>query len=426
MKFTAKSIKALKPQDTEYSKREKDGFGIRVHPTGRKAWLFNYDFAGRRRKMTLGHYPESSLAEAHKLHTKARAALDRGEDPGAKKRERARKLRLESRVKDLVAEYIENQRFQKLAKSSKVSYRASYEKELLPELGSLRITEIYKSDIHKILDRILTRGAPIQAKRTKAHLHRLFNFAVEMGYIQFNPCAQVKLDVKEKSRERFLTIKEIKQFWRGLDASGVSDMYKLALRLQLTTGQRKGEVCKARWSDISWSDATWTIPKEVAKNRTEHVVHLSSLAQELLHELNEMTGLTDFLLPSPNDLGKCIRSNSLDQTFRKGFAKIGVKKRFRLHDLRRTFGTHLERLGIQSDVIGRILNHSLNRGVTGVYTHHAAVEEMQRAMEVWASELRRILNLPPAPNTIDNIISLEPKSQSIDETSHTAHYQGGP
>jgi len=389
------------------------------------SWLFIYDFAGRRRKMTLGHYPESSLAEAHKLHTKARATLDQGKDPGAEKRERARELRLESRVKDLVAEYLENQRFQKLAVSSKVSYRVSYEKELLPELGSLRITEIHKSDIHKILDRILSRGAPIQAKRTKAHLHRLFNFAVEMGYIQFNPCAQVKLDVKEKSRERFLTIKELKQFWRGLDASGVSDMYKLALRLQLTTGQRKGEVCKARWSDINWSDATWTIPKEVAKNRTEHVVHLSSLAQELLHELNEMTGQTDFLLPSPNDFGKCIRSNSLDQTFRTEFAKIDVEKRFHLHDLRRTFSTPLERLGVQADVISRILNHSLNRGVTSVYTQYAAVEEMQRAMEVWSSELRRILNLPPATTTIDNIISLEPRSQTVPAAHHTTHCQGG-
>jgi len=422
MKFTAKSIEALKPKDTEYTKREEHGFAIRVHPTGRMAWLYIYDFAGHRRKMTLGHYPENSLADARKLHTKARATVDRDVDPGAKKREAARKLRLEPRVKDVVTEYMENQRFQKLADSSKVSYRISFEKELLPELGNIRISEVQKSDIHRILDRVQARGAPIQAKRTRAHLHRVLNYAVEMGYIQFNPCTQVKLAIKEKPKDRFLTVDEIKRFWSGLDATGISDMNKQALRLQLTTGQRKCEVCKARWSDISWIHATWTIPEEVAKNRTRHVVHLSTLALEILQELHEMTGKTEFLLPSPNGFSENVRPNSLDQALHKEFDKLNVKVRFTPHDLRRTFGTHLDRLGVRSDVISRILNHSLNRGVTGVYTQHAAVEEMKRAMECWASELRMILDLPPAMISTGNVIDFNPDNRP---DNHQAHAKGG-
>lgn len=422
MKFTAKSIEALRPKDSDYTKREKHGFAIRVHPSGRMAWLFIYDFAGRRRKMTLGHYPEISLSDARKLHTRARAMLDQGVDPGAKKREEARKLRLEPRVKDVVAEYMENHRFLKLANSSKVSYRATYEKEVLPELSSLRISEVQKADIHRILDRVMARGAQIQAKRTRAHLHRLLNYAVEMGYIEFNPCTQVKLAVKENVRVRFLTEDEIRLLWRGLEATGMSEMYKLAFRLQLTTGQRKGEVCMARWSDISWIDATWTIPKEVAKNRTRHMVYLSSLSLELLQELHEMTGRTDFLLPSPNDFSMSVRPNSLDQALHKEFAKLGIKERFRPHDLRRTCATHLDRLSVRSDVISRILNHSLNRGVTGVYTQHAAVEEMKRAMETWASELREILDLPPTSLSTGNVIDLKATHRS--DQNH-AHAQGG-
>lgn len=425
MKFTAKSIDALKPRESEYVRRERDGFLIRVYPSGRKSWLFIYDFAGRRRKMTLAHYPETSLADARKLHTKARTALDQGIDPNAKKREDARKLRLEPRVKDLVAEYLENPRFLNRAESTKVSYRVSWDKELLPTLGNLRVSEIQRSEIYRILDRIIARGAPIQAKRTKAHFHRLFNFAVEMGYIEFNPCSHVKLPVKEKSRERHLSIPEIKQFWNGLDATRISEMYKLALRLQLTTGQRKGEVCKARWSDICWIDATWTIPEEVAKNRTRHVVYLSSLALEILQQLHEMTGRTELLLPSPNNFEVCVRPNSLDQALHNEFAKLGIKERFSPHDLRRTCGTHLDRLKTPSDVISRIFNHSLNRGVTGTYTQHAAVEEMKMAMECWATELRRILELPPITTSSDKIIPLDRTSRRVADIDHIAHSQGG-
>lgn len=425
MKFTAKSIAALKPREKEYTERDSDGFAIRVYPTGRMSWLFIYDIAKRRRKMTLAHYPETSLADARKMHTKARSALDQGSDPAAQKRERARKLQLELRVKDLVAEYLDTPRFKKRADSTQVAYRITWEKELLPSLGSLRASEILKSDIYRILDRIESRGAPIQAKRARAHIHRLFNFAVERGYIQYNPCTLVKLDVKENPRERYLKEDEIAQFWTGLDATGINEMTKLALRLLLTTGQRKGEICKARWSDISWVDATWTIPKEVAKNRKEHIVHLSSLAMDLLRQLHTLTGLTEYLMPSPLDFEKSIRPNSIDQTLHKEFVKIGVKVKFRPHDLRRTFGTHLDRIGIKSAVISRILNHSLNRGVTGIYTQHDAVQEMKQAMESWARELCRILRLPPLSNSIDNVISLQSKSQSVTGPSNPVTSQGG-
>jgi hypothetical protein len=85
MKFTVRGIDALKPSANRYDMLESDGhgFGVRVAPSGRKSWIYLYHYGGRLRRMTLGVYPEMSLAEAHKAHATARAAVKRGEDPAA-------------------------------------------------------------------------------------------------------------------------------------------------------------------------------------------------------------------------------------------------------------------------------------------------------------------------------------------------------
>ncbi|HEX2237119.1 MAG TPA: Arm DNA-binding domain-containing protein, partial [Gammaproteobacteria bacterium] len=87
MKFTVRGIAALKPKATRYDVLESDGHGfeIRVAPSGRKSWIYLYHHGGRLRRMTLGTYPNMTLADAHKAHAAAHAAVKQGEDPAAKR-----------------------------------------------------------------------------------------------------------------------------------------------------------------------------------------------------------------------------------------------------------------------------------------------------------------------------------------------------
>jgi len=424
-RFTVKYIDALQAEDKRYEEREQDGFGVRVYPSGVKSWTYIYDFEGKRRRMTLGKYPPISLKDARQLHLEARTKVVLGSDPGARAIARKQERRKALRVNDIVKEYRSYWQFDHLAESSKKSYGATYDNELIPALGSVRAAEVTRADIRRILDRIIARSAPIQAKRSKSHIHRLFNYALEMDYIPYNPCSGIKLPIEEHSRERFLVHDEIKLFWMGLDHCTFAPMYKLALKLMLVTGQRKGEICKARWTDVDWENATWTIPEEVAKNRTRHVVYLSSLALDILHDLHSQTGKTSFFLPSPKNFRKHVYPSSVDQALHRSFDKFGVGERFTPHDLRRTMATNLDALRVPVDLIKGVLNHSLNRGVTAVYTQQTDAQGLQNAMESWSVELRRILGLPSAKRRGRNIIPLVQRNRRSPKSYRAANTQGG-
>jgi len=84
MKFTNRSIQSLKSKSERYEVWEDNGkgFGLRISLAGRKSCLFMYRFNGRARRMTLGNYPKTSLADAHEAHATARKQLEKGIDPG--------------------------------------------------------------------------------------------------------------------------------------------------------------------------------------------------------------------------------------------------------------------------------------------------------------------------------------------------------
>lgn len=60
---------------------------------------------GRRAEMTIGNYPEITLAEARKEASRLRALIDSGKDPAAAKREAKQKARTAKTMEWLVDEY---------------------------------------------------------------------------------------------------------------------------------------------------------------------------------------------------------------------------------------------------------------------------------------------------------------------------------
>src|SRR5580765_3387125 len=84
MKFTTRSIDALRAKGGRYEVWEANGkgFGLRVATTGKKSWVYLYRFGGKPRRMTFGEFPKMGLADAHETHAKARKLLDKGIDPG--------------------------------------------------------------------------------------------------------------------------------------------------------------------------------------------------------------------------------------------------------------------------------------------------------------------------------------------------------
>ena len=169
--------------------------------------------------------------------------------------------------------------------------------------GDRKAREIMRRDAIKLLDDIVDRGAPIQANRTLACVRRMFNFAVERGILENSPCAGVKAPSSENRRDRVLSENEIRAFWASLDQASMTDPVKLALRFQLVTAQRKGEVIAATWDQFDLAAATWTIPTEKVKNKMAHRVPLSPLALKVLRRSGLALGARIIYFPRPLAMG---------------------------------------------------------------------------------------------------------------------------
>lgn len=170
-------------------------------------------------------------------------------------------------VESLAEEYI--------TKWAKPSKRSWTEDDHILKKGALsswrlrKAKEITRRDVILLLDKIKERGAPIAANRTLAFVRRMFNFAIEEDIINSSPCVTVRAPAKENQRDRCLSVDEIKIIWHNLDGKildeeandkansddkadiKMSPAGRVALKLQLVTAQRKGEIVSMEWDEIN-------------------------------------------------------------------------------------------------------------------------------------------------------------------------------
>jgi len=411
MRFTDRSITALKPKAERYEVWEPNraGLGVRVSPAGRKSWIFMYRFGGRPRRMTLGSYPAMGLARARTKHAQAKEQLEKGSDPGTLHVERRRAERHAETVQDLADEYLE--KWAKPRKRSAAEDERILNKDVLPEWGRKKAKEIKRRDVILLLDKIVERGAPIQANRTLAVVRKMFNFAVSRDILDATPVAMVRAPAKENQRDRVLTADEMRMFWTGLDEAAMSEGVRLALRLGLATAQRKGEIVGARQSEFDLEEKIWTIPAERSKNAIAHRVPLSPLAIDLVEQAKALADESDWLFPSPRGDGP-ITPESVNHALRNALTpgipkmKTDVPKpaialeNVTPHDLRRSAASGMASLGIGRLVIGKILNHA-ESSVTAVYDRHGYDAEKRHALEIWAVHLESIVaEKPKAGNVV--------------------------
>ncbi len=390
MRFTDTAIKKLKPELKRYEVWETNGkgFGLRVSPAGRKSWIFIYRYDGVPRRMTLGTYPEMSLATAHETLARSRGVINKGGDPGIEKLHKKSANRAAFTVKDLVEEYLEKwAKVRKKERSWKEDQRMLY-KDLVPAYGRRKAKDIKRRDIIVLLDQLVERGATVGANRTLAVIRRMFNFAVERSILDASPCVQIPAPAKENRRDRVLSEGEIKLFWGGLKNARMSPGTRLVLKLQLATIQRKGEVVEAAWDDFDLKNGWWTIPGEKTKNKLPHRVPLNNIALDLLQEIKELSGDNNCLFPSPKGSNH-VSDTSIDHAVRNNLEFFKMDG-FVPHDLRRSGASHLTSMGIPRLVVGRILNHA-ERSVTSVYDRHSYDSEKRQAMDTWGRKLESII-----------------------------------
>ncbi len=379
--LTARTVKAIRPPASgriEYWDQGLPGLWLRVSDRGRKSWGITYRHNGRQRRLTIGKFPNLTLADAR---DKARVLLRQvgfGQDPAEEKRQ----IAMGATFGEMAARYLREHAIPN--KKSWREDRRALDRDLLPRFGTRKAADIKRGEIVAILQSIKDRGAPILANRTLEIVRRMYNWGRTREIVEFNPCAGIEKLSKELQRDRVLSNDEIKSLWHALadEPVHIAGRYQLLL----LTAQRGGEVRHMRWQDIDLADGWWTIPKEFSKNGLSHRVPLTGPVRDILEDLLGEARDDIWVFPSPAVPGP-IRSDT--KANRRLRLRSGVD--FRPHDLRRTAASKMAgELGIDRLTLAKILNH-LDGTVTAIYDRHSYDAEKRNALDAWAKRLTKIL-----------------------------------
>lgn len=228
------------------------------------------------------------------------------------------KARVKARVKDADTFDAWAQKWLRgyqMADSTRDMRRSVYERELLPRLGKMKLQEIGHEDLRALTDHIVERGAPATAVHARELVLQIFRWAIERGQKVENPAELVRPAsiARFEPRDRALTPEEIGLMYQYIERIGISPSIRAAAKLLLLTIVRKSELTNAIWSEIKFTEALWTIPKERMKRCNPHLVFLSRQALDIFIALKTFAGGSEYVLPSRYDTDKPMSSATLNQ-----------------------------------------------------------------------------------------------------------------
>ena len=267
--------------------------------------------------------------------------------------------------------------------SSQYQVHRSLEVDLLPAWRGRRVDEITKRDVHDLLDSIADRGAPVMARRVQAYVNRFFAWCIERDILKVDPTAGMARVGNGKSRDHVLSDDELARVWRA--AGGV---YGSVVRMLAVTGARREGIAQLRWSEIA--DNTITLEGSRTKTGAPHIIPLSSAARALLAGVPRIAGC-DFVFTTNGTRPITAWSQpkiALD-------AASGVTG-WRIHDLRRTVATGMQKLGVNLQTVEAVLGHTSGSrgGGVGVYQRHDYAKEKAAALEAWGAHVTTLHNRP--------------------------------
>jgi integrase len=386
--LTDTKLRNLKPQGKMYKVPDREGLYVAVTPKGSVSFRYNYSLNGRQETLTLGLFGEGgiSLSEARERLNDAKRLILKGVSPA---REKARSKERISEAKSF-GEWAELWlRGYRMAESTRDMRRATYIRELKREYGNKLLFEVSPDDLRSLTDKIVARGAPATAVHAREVVLQVFRWAKERGEKVENPALLVRpaAIATFEPRDRSLSPEEIGLMYYYMDRVGTSPQYRVAAKLLLLTMVRKSELANATWSEVNFTDALWTIPKERMKRRLPHVVYLSSQALDFFIALKTFAGGSEYVLPSRYDTDLPMSNATANQVLTLTY-KLAQKEgkplgKFGPHDLRRTASTLLHEAGYNTDWIEKCLAHE-QRGVRAVYNKAEYAEHRRSMLQDWA------------------------------------------
>ncbi len=369
-KWTDVEVRNMKPGDVrrEIPAPNKPGLYLLLQPTGARSWCVRYRFNGTQAKLNLGSFPKVSLAMAYDLTDKAMGELAHDRDPRAAKRGDANN---EASLAAHVDTY--RKRHVSTLRKGTQNYIDRELDRMLAAWPSRDLRAIRKEDVVKLLDAAADRGA--SAENTTWQVCKAFFRFCETRLTDFrSPAATIRRPQKQTERDRVLTDAELATVWNAAKPQNAEGRL---CRMLILTGARRDEMAGLLRTEIQ-VDAI-VLPKERTKTGVAHTIALTPLMRHVLAETKgngpyALTG-TDYPVSKSGRTKDAIETPGIDWHF---------------HDLRRTFATGLQRIGVLLPVIEKALNHKM-QGVMKIYNRHDYLAERRDALEAWSAHIEALV-----------------------------------
>jgi integrase len=386
MILTDLKCKTAKPKEKAYILSDGEGMYLEVMPTGGRYWRLKYRFHGKQKRIALGSYPEVSLLEARDRRRDHRDRLKKGEDPLAIRYEEKKLARYKAaQTFQAVAEEWHAHHYDTWSRRHADQILHRLKRDVFTQIGSRLVSDLNAPMVLACLQRIEGRKAHEMAKRAMQMIGQVMRYAVVTGRAERDFTIDLKGSLKRYNKGHYaaISVDELPQLVKAINRNDTRIFRQtlLATKLMMLTFVRTNELIQAKWTEFDLEKGEWHIPAERMKMRRPHFVPLSRQSLVILHELKELNGKRQFILPSIPRPEKPM-SNA---TILKALDLLGYKNKMTGHGFRALAMSSIkEKLGYRHEVIDRQLSHEPENAIDRAYDRAQFIQERIRMMQEWA------------------------------------------
>ncbi|QWR91724.1 tyrosine-type recombinase/integrase [Cronobacter sakazakii] len=369
------------PGDSFYA--DGDGLSVKVSKVGIMTWYYTYRIGGRTtapQRMKLGNYPDLSLKAAREKREQCRTWLAEGKNPKHHLNITTQEALKPVTVKEALDYWIREYASRRRANVEK--HVEQLNKHIFPYIGDYPLSMCETRHWLECFSHV-SKDAPVAAGYLLQMCKQALKFCRVHRYATSNALSDLTIDdvgKKQEKRDREHTRQELADIWRESTGLKFKPYYASLLRLLVVFGCRTQELRLSAIKEWDLQDWVWTVPKEHSKGGEKILRPIPSAMRPFITSLIEQNWDSGLLL------GEMKKPEALSQWGRGIYKRLGHAEPWTLHDLRRTFATTLNNMGIAPHVVEQLLGHTLG-GVMAVYNRSQYLPEKLDALDKWMERL---------------------------------------
>jgi integrase len=384
----------------------------------RGSWLLRYERGGKEHWHGLGAIRDYTLDEARERARELRRQLKEGVDPvqaaKAKRAQHALDAARSKTFEQAAREYFDDHETKWRNAKHRNQFLSSLAAFAFPKIGALPVASIDIGLVLQVLEqkhkdypeKKLWDAIPVTMSRVRARIESVLDWAKIRGFRTGDNPAKWKNNLSEVlapprviakvAHHPALKYADMPAFLAELRKhDGVAPM---AVEFTILTAARTGEVTGARWDEIDFKNAMWTVPASRMKAKREHRVPLSDRTIKILRALPRDDGNPFVFIGSKGSLG----NSAMIDVLRRGMGRSDIT----VHGFRSTFRDWAaERTNYPREVCELALAHIVGSQTERAYERGDAFDKRRTLMDAWA----KFCATPPPKATGDKVVSMRGK-----------------